>query len=105
MPHAPGWRRHATLEKCRAQARQFARQRLREAAAAAGPRTGQWPPWLLMQDHSLAVVEQEQEADGDLIDIGKLGAGMVEGVLLGSVTKHLLARSVVDVLVRTGRVA
>ena len=54
-----------------------------------------------MQDPSLAVVEQEQEADCDLIVIGKHGAGMVEDFLLGSVTKHVLAESVGDVLMST----
>lgn len=93
------------IEQYRAQAKQSAHQRLHEAAAAAGLRPGQWQPCLLMQDPSLAIVEQEQEADCDLIVIGKHGAGMVEDFLLGSVTKHVLAESAGDVLVSTARAA
>lgn len=94
-----------SIERYRAQARQLAHQRLHEAAAAAGLRPGQWQPCLVMQDPSLAVVEQEQEADCDLIVIGKHGAGMVADFLLGSVTKHVLAESAGDVLVSTTRAA
>jgi len=94
-----------SIEHYRAQARQFAHQRLHESAAAAGLRPGQWQPCLVMQDPSFAVVEQEQEADCDLIVIGKHGAGMVEEFLLGSVTKHVLAESAGDVLVSTTRAA
>jgi nucleotide-binding universal stress UspA family protein len=94
-----------SIERYRAQAKLLAHQRLHEAAAAAGLRPGQWRPCLVMQDPSLAVVEQEQEADCDLIVIGKHGAGMVEDFLLGSVTKHVLAESAGDVLVSTARSA
>lgn len=94
-----------SIERYRAQAKQVAHQRLHETAAAAGLRPGQWQPCLVMQDPSLAVVEQEQEADCDLIVIGKHGAGMVEDFLLGSVTKHVLAESAGDVLVSTTRTA
>lgn len=94
-----------SIERYRAQAKQLAHQRLHEEAAAAGLRPGQWRPCLVMQDPSLAVVEQEQEADCDLIVIGKHGAGMVEDFLLGSVTKHVLAESAGDVLVSTTRTA
>lgn len=94
-----------SIERYRAQARQLAHQRLHEVAAESGLRPGQWQPCLVMQDPSLAVVEQEQEADCDLIVIGKHGAGMVEDFLLGSVTKHVLAESAGDVLVSTTRAA
>ena len=80
-------------------------EQLHEAAAAAGLRPGQWQPFLVKQDPSLAIVEQEQEADCDLIVIGKHGAGVVEEFLLGSVTKHVLAESAGDVLVSTPRSA
>ena len=94
-----------SIEHYRAQARQAAHEQLHEAAAAAGLRPGQWQPFLVMQDPSLAIVEQEQEADCDLIVIGKHGAGVVEEFLLGSVTKHVLAESAGDVLVSTPRSA
>jgi len=45
------------------------------------------------------ILNQEQEQDCDLIVIGKRGAGLIEEVLLGSVTKHILAQSSADVLV------
>jgi len=95
--------KHKAHERYRAQARQFAQLRLQEAAAAAGLRPGQWQPCLIMQDPTLAIVEQEQEADCDLIVIGKHGAGVVEDFLLGSVTKHVLAESADAVLKKTVR--
>ena len=42
---------------------------------------------------------QELEQDCDLIVIGKRGLGLLEELLLGSVTKHVLAQSSADVLV------
>lgn len=89
------------IEGYRAQARQTATHQLQATAAAAGLRTSQWQSCLLMDDPSLAIVEQEQEFDCDLIVIGKQGAGVVADFLLGSVTKHVLAESAGDVLVST----
>ncbi|MGK0673990.1 MAG: universal stress protein [Halothiobacillaceae bacterium] len=45
------------------------------------------------------ILAQERELDCDLIVLGKHGQGMLEELLLGSVTKHVLAESVSDVLV------
>jgi len=53
----------------------------------------------------LAIIEQEQESDGDLIVIGKHGQSVVEDCLPGSVTTRVLAESVGDVLVSTARAA
>lgn len=50
-------------------------------------------------DASRNIVEQEQEQDCDLIVVGKHGESAVEDLLLGSVTKHVLAESQCDVLV------
>lgn len=50
-------------------------------------------------DASRNVVEQEQEQDCDLIVIGKHGESAIEDLLVGSVTKHVLAESQCDVLV------
>lgn len=52
-------------------------------------------------DASRIILEQEQITDCDLIVMGKHGAGMVEELLLGSVTKHILTESTGDVLVST----
>jgi len=45
------------------------------------------------------VLELEQEEDCELIVIGKHGKGALEELLLGSVTKHVLAQAAGDVLV------
>ena len=48
------------------------------------------------------VLEHEQAQDCDLIVIGKRGVGLLEELLLGSVTQHVLAQSTADVLVIDG---
>lgn len=50
-------------------------------------------------DPTLCIIEQEQECDCDLIVMGKHGAGVMEELLLGSVTKRVLAESQGDLLV------
>ncbi|MEW5893905.1 MAG: universal stress protein [Pseudomonadota bacterium] len=52
-------------------------------------------------DPSQIILEQEQINDCDLIVMGKHGTGVAEELLLGSVTKHILAESAGDVLVST----
>ncbi len=47
----------------------------------------------------LRIVEHEQTTDADLIVMGKHGQSMMEELLLGSVTKHVLAYSSSDVLI------
>lgn len=54
---------------------------------------------VLHGDAPVVLLAQEQEQDCDLIVIGKRGLGMLEEMLLGSVTKHILAQSNCDVLV------
>ncbi len=54
---------------------------------------------VLHGDPSLRIIEQEQERDCDLIVMGKHGESLIEDMLLGSVTKHVLAQSQGDVLV------
>jgi len=48
---------------------------------------------------SRTILEQEQEEDCDLIVMGKHGKGMLEEMLLGSVTKHVIGQAAGDVLV------
>ncbi len=48
---------------------------------------------------TLRIIEQEQEWDCDLIVMGKHGVNLLEALLIGSVTKQVLAESMGDVLV------
>ncbi len=50
-------------------------------------------------DPWLQILEQEQEHDIDLIVMGKHGTARLEELLLGSVTKHVLAQAQSDVLI------
>ena len=54
---------------------------------------------VLHGDPTFRIIEQEQECDCDLIVVGKHGESVLEELLLGSVTKHVLAESQCDVLV------
>jgi universal stress protein E len=54
---------------------------------------------VLRGNPTLSIIEQEQEWDCDLIVMGKQGESLLEKMLLGSVTKHVLAESQGDVLV------
>lgn len=58
---------------------------------------------VLHGEASTQILEQEQAQDCDLIVIGKRGQGVFEEMLLGSVTRHVLARSAADVLVADRR--
>lgn len=48
---------------------------------------------------TLRILEQEQALDVDLIVMGKHGQSVMEELLLGSVTKHVLAHSASDVFI------
>ena len=54
---------------------------------------------VLQGDPRLHILEQEQELDCDLIVMGKHGKTLLEEMLLGSVTEHILTESQSDVLV------
>ncbi len=54
---------------------------------------------VLHGDPAQRIVEQEQERDCDLIVMGKHGKSVVNDLLLGSVTQHVLADAQCDVLV------
>ena len=95
----------ATIKTYREQARRAAEQQLHALAAGAGLTPGQWTPCLPHADASLAIVRAELEQACDLIVIGKHGRNMVEEMLLGSVTSHVLAESAGDVLVSTETLA
>ncbi len=91
----------ATIEAYRERARESAEQQLHALAAHAGLAPADWTPCLAHANPSLAIGEQEVEQACDLIVIGKHGRNVVEDLLLGSVTSHVLAESIGDVLVST----
>ena len=49
----------------------------------------------------MRIVENEQSHDCDLVVLGKHGQSATVDLLLGSVTKHVLAEGNADVLVST----
>jgi nucleotide-binding universal stress UspA family protein len=93
----------ATIDHYRVQARAEAVQRVNELAAQPGLKPGQWEACVIEGDASQRIVEQEQERDCDLVVLGKHGQSATEDLLLGSVTKHVLAEGSTDVLVSTAR--
>jgi len=93
----------ATIENYRRQARADALQRLHDLAQQCGLKTGEWEPQVAEGDASMRIVETEQALDCDLIVLGKHGQSATEELLLGSVTKHVLAEGSADVLVSTAR--
>ena len=95
----------ATVEQYRQHSRQQAAQRLDALAARVGLKSGQWEPCVLEGEASLRIVEQEQERDCDLVVLGKHGRSLTEDLLLGSVTKHVLAEGSTDLLISTAHEA
>ncbi|MEW5967428.1 MAG: universal stress protein [Pseudomonadota bacterium] len=88
-----------TLHAYRAQAREA-------AIAAMGAFVGKLdvPPARLARQFvhgaaTLRIIEHEQSLDADLIVMGKRGQSMVEELLLGSVTQHVLAHASSDVFI------
>lgn len=81
----------------RAQAEALAR--LREVAVAAGLAAGSVDLRVIHGQPTRVILEEEQARACDLVVVGKRGLGLVEELLLGSATKHVLAEGTVDVLV------
>lgn len=92
-----------TIERYRRQARSTALQKLHALAQAAGLQAGDWEAQVAEGDASLRLVEAEQQHDCDLLVLGKHGQSLTEELLLGSVTKHVLAEGSGDVLVSTAQ--
>lgn len=88
-----------TLARYLIDARQDALERLQDLAAQVGLGPGQVIQHVQHGQASRVILVAEQELDCDLIVMGKHGQGRMEELLLGSVTKHVLAESVGDVLV------
>jgi nucleotide-binding universal stress UspA family protein len=95
----------ATIDRYRRKARADATQRVHALAAASGLRPSDWEPCIVEGDPSQRIVEHEQEKDCDLIVLGKHGQSATQDLLLGSVSKHVLAEGSTDVLVSTAREA
>jgi nucleotide-binding universal stress UspA family protein len=91
----------STIEQYRQSERTATTQRLHALAAAAGLLPSQWQPCVLEGDASVRIVEQEQERDCDLVVLGKHGVSAAVDLLLGGVTKHVLAEGSADLLVST----
>ncbi len=90
-----------TIDLYRRQALAMATDQVHALAAGAGLKPGRWEACIVEGDASLRIVEQEQERDCDLVVLGKHGQSATEDLLLGSVTKHVLAEGSADVLVST----
>jgi nucleotide-binding universal stress UspA family protein len=91
----------ATIEHYRRKTHDAAQRRLQALAGDAGLAPGRWEPCIVEGDASRCLVEQEQERNCDLVAVGKHGQSATEDLLLGSVTKHVLAEGSADVLVST----
>lgn len=74
-------------------------KRLHDLAAAVGLSPEDYSARVIHDDPSQQIIAMEQEVDADLIVVGKHGTHVAEELLLGSVTKHVLAESQCDVLV------
>jgi nucleotide-binding universal stress UspA family protein len=95
--------REETIGHYRAAAKEAAAHRLRSLCREAGLSEHETRLMIVHGDPTLNIIEQEQEQDCDLIAIGKHGESPLEELLLGSVTKHVLAESQCDVLVSVGK--
>lgn len=80
---------------------------LHELAAAAGLTSSHYLARVIHGNSWQQILAMEQEIGADLIVVGRHGTHVTEELLLGSVTKHVLAESQCDVLIvadpRTGR--
>jgi nucleotide-binding universal stress UspA family protein len=75
------------------------RKQIHELAAAAGLKPPEYSARVVHGDPAQQIIATEQEVDADLIVAGKHGSHIAEELLLGSVTKHVLAESQCDLLV------
>lgn len=83
----------------RLQAKRQAEDRLKSLVESVGLDASSVRLLVLQGDASQRILEQEQNLDCDLIVVGKHGEDMFEELIMGSVTKHILAEAQGDVLV------
>jgi nucleotide-binding universal stress UspA family protein len=88
-----------TIHHYRIVARQEATQKLLALRDEAGLSAYGSSLVVLHGDPTARIIEQEQEQDCDLIVMGKHGESLLEALLIGSVTKHVLAESQCDILI------
>ena len=91
----------ATIARYRQQARQQATRQLHTLAARAGLRAGHWTAQVVEGDAWMRVVEQAQQDDCDLVVMGRQGRSAGAELLLGSVTRQVLAEIDTDLLLST----
>lgn len=87
------------IRRYRQEAQLTALGKLRQLAADEGLTDSSARLLALPGQPAQLILQQEQEEDCDLIVIGKHGTQLVEELLLGSTTKHVLGESQGDVLV------
>lgn len=87
------------IEHYRADARRDTLAKLQALATQEGLPSSAWQPCVAEGDASLRLLELEREHDCELIVLGKHGQSVAEELLLGSVTRYLLADAQADVLV------
>ena len=88
-----------TIHHYRIVAKQEATQKLHALRDEAGIERYGSSLLVLHGDPAMRIIEQEQEMDCDLIVMGKHGENLLEELLIGSVTKHVLAESQCDMLI------
>lgn len=89
----------AAIERYRRDAEQLATGQLAAFAGSAGIELTAARLAVCHGDPTRVILEREQAQDCDLLVVGKRGLSVVEELLLGSVTKHVLAEATADVLV------
>lgn len=77
------------------------RQRMHDLASKAGLTALEYSVRVIHGNPAQQIIAAEQEVDADLIVVGKHGSHIVEELLIGSVTKHVLIESQCDLLVMT----
>ncbi len=87
------------IEHYRAIAHNQAWEKLRQLRSSADLDDARVELLVRQGDVSQRILEQEQEADCDLIVIGKHGKDAIEELLLGRVTRHVLTEAQGDILV------
>lgn len=87
------------LHRYRIEARERTLRQLHDTARNAGLPLARYTPYVPHGDATRQILAQEERSDCDLLVMGKHGTHVTEELLLGSVTKRVLAESRSDVLV------